>query len=177
MALRCGRAPARAAPRAARHAHAAARSLAPPPPPRAAAAPRRSPPPPPRRAPPPLCALPSWAAALVPSNNVTSSGGAARASLAARSSAPAVARAFYAAVNARDLDAALACVDDDMLYEDMIYAAPFEGKSAVAAHLRNVFAALPSDFAFVVRTCACLLACLTTRFSPRTRSRAHARAD
>ena len=65
-----------------------------------------------------------------------------------------VVRRFYENVNARRLDAAVACCDADCLYEDMIYAAPFVGKAAVEAHLASVFKALPDDFAFVIDDCA-----------------------
>jgi hypothetical protein len=69
---------------------------------------------------------------------------------AAGISAEAVVRRFYAAVNARDLPAALALVDQDCRYEDMIYSGAFIGKAAVAKHLATVFATLPSDFAFAI---------------------------
>jgi hypothetical protein len=154
MALRSMRAPARAAPRAAHRTHTASRRLAPP---HAATPPRsRAPQPPPQhRSPRALAALPPWAAALAAPGGASS--GSASASASANASAPSVIRAFYAAINARDLDAALACIDEECVYEDMIYAAPFEGKAAVAAHFRNVFAALPPDMAFVVRRAFALL--------------------
>ena len=60
-------------------------------------------------------------------------------------------RRFYDAVNARDLERATALLEPDCLYEDMIYAQPFVGADAVAAHLKAVFKALPDDLAFVVR--------------------------
>lgn len=69
---------------------------------------------------------------------------------AAGVSSEAVVRRFYAAVNARDLPAALALVDQDCRYEDMIYADAFVGKAAVEKHLATVFATLPPDFAFAI---------------------------
>ena len=69
---------------------------------------------------------------------------------AAAVSAESVVRRFYTAVNARDLPAALALVDENCRYEDMIYASAFVGKDAVAKHLTTVFATLPADFAFAI---------------------------
>lgn len=99
-----------------------------------------------RRRAPPLArrvvaaAQPPWAA-LLPAGV-----GAARGDAAAER----VVRRFYAAVNARDLPAALALVDQACVYEDMIYVAPFAGKAAVEAHLKAVFSTLPPDMAFVI---------------------------
>jgi hypothetical protein len=171
MALRSMRAPARAAPRAAHRTHTASRRLAPP---HAAPPPRRSTPQPQplQRSPRALAALPPWAAALAPSGGA-SSGSGSNASANANASAPSVIRAFYDAINARDLDAALACIDEECVYEDMIYAAPFEGKAAVAAHFRNVFAALPPDMAFVVRR-ACVCVCDSLSLSARALTPARA---
>jgi hypothetical protein len=151
MALRSAAAARATLPPRSCHQPARATSALPPPrpPPRRAAPARRA-------ALPPPAALPSWASALAGGSGfspprASRPGGAAS-----------VVRAFYAAINARDASAALALIADDCLYEDMIYAAPFRGKAAVAAHFAAVFDALPPDMAFVVRPCgcACVAACV-----------------
>jgi hypothetical protein len=141
MALRSAQAPALPAQRT--RADRAATRAAPPAPHHARSAPRRTAAAPASPASPrPAAALPAWASGFAP---------AARSPTATRSAAAAV-RAFYAAVNARQLDAAMAYIDDECVYEDMIYSAPFVGKNAVAAHFASVFRILPADAAFVVRS-------------------------
>lgn len=46
--------------------------------------------------------------------------------------APGVVRAFYDAINRRDLESALRFIGDDCVYEDLIYPHPFTGREASA---------------------------------------------
>jgi hypothetical protein len=143
MALRAAQASALPAQRT--RADRAATRAVPLPPHHARTAPRRAAAAPASPASPrPAAALPAWASGFAP---------AARSPAATRSAAATV-RAFYAAVNARQLDAAMAYIEDECVYEDMIYSAPFVGKDAVAAHFASVCRILPADASFVVRAFA-----------------------
>jgi len=77
---------------------------------------------------------------------------AARTVVRARAGAGAdsVVRAFFAAFNERDVDAAVALLDEDVVYEDLIYADPFRGRAAVASHLEETMRVLPPGMAFVL---------------------------
>ncbi|MEL7352333.1 MAG: nuclear transport factor 2 family protein [Cyanobacteria bacterium P01_A01_bin.116] len=57
---------------------------------------------------------------------------------------------MYAAINRRDLEAAIACVDEVCVYQDLNFSKPFEGKAAVEALFRDSMNSVPDDFAFVI---------------------------
>jgi len=59
-------------------------------------------------------------------------------------------KAYFAAWNERDMEAAVDIWAEDCQYEDTQYAGAFEGKDALRAHLIKVADALPESFAFVV---------------------------
>ena len=59
-------------------------------------------------------------------------------------------RAFYEAVNAKQLEQALSYVDDACRYEDLNFPLPFCGKEAVRELLSESIASLPGDFSFVI---------------------------
>ena len=115
------------------------------------------PPPAPRAAPraptpaarPRLCASrPPTAAAASTSQSPTQPQTYTTPPAAAR--AEATVRAFYAAWNAGDPDAAAATLAPTVSYWDTIYATPFEGRPAVRAYLAKASAVLGPSVAFVV---------------------------
>lgn len=55
----------------------------------------------------------------------------------------AFAKAHFDAWNAHDVEACLAMVTDDVVYEDAMYDNPARGKEEMAARLRSVFTAFP----------------------------------
>lgn len=57
--------------------------------------------------------------------------------------------AFYAALNARDVAAAAACLDESVRYDVFIFALPFVGRAAVQAHFSRVLNLLPRTLMFV----------------------------
>ena len=69
---------------------------------------------------------------------------------AAEGAAAARIRAYFAAWNDRDMDAACAQFAEDCEYDDTQYNSAFTGKAALKAHLFKVADALPPSFAFVI---------------------------
>jgi len=63
---------------------------------------------------------------------------------------PDVVQKSFSAFHDRDLEGAGALLDDDIVYEDLIYAEPFRGKAAVRAHLERNMQKLPSGMEFVI---------------------------
>ncbi len=61
-----------------------------------------------------------------------------------------VVRAFYTAVNAKNIDNALQYIADDILYEDFTYPDPKVGKGAVQAFLQDVCALVPDGLDYIV---------------------------
>ncbi|CAI7910484.1 unnamed protein product, partial [Closterium sp. NIES-53] len=61
-----------------------------------------------------------------------------------------VAQRMYAAVNARDVAGAVACMAERCEYQDMIYRDALHGKQAVEQHLRRVLHAMPPGVAFII---------------------------
>jgi ketosteroid isomerase-like protein len=59
-------------------------------------------------------------------------------------------RAYFAAWNERDMEAAVQKWAEDCKYEDTQYAGAFEGKEALRAHLIRVADELPRSFTFIV---------------------------
>lgn len=61
-----------------------------------------------------------------------------------------VIREMYDAINARDVARAIACVDDDVVYEDFNFPAPFKGKAAVRKLFEASCSGIPDELAFVI---------------------------
>jgi len=59
-------------------------------------------------------------------------------------------RTMYDAINRRDLDAAIACVDDDCRYEDLNFPEPFVGRAAVRGLFAEFCEGMPEDLAFAI---------------------------
>lgn len=59
-------------------------------------------------------------------------------------------RYLWTEIDLDDSEAALPYFDDDVVYEDLIYGEPFEGKAAVADFLRKTRAAAPKGLKFVL---------------------------
>ena len=89
-------------------------------------------------------ALVATAAARFPFPRVASS---------AKVSAEATVRGMYDAINRRDVEAALAFVDDDILYEDFNFPRPFRGKAAVRKLFEESCEGIPDDMLFIVDEC------------------------
>jgi ketosteroid isomerase-like protein len=64
-----------------------------------------------------------------------------------------VVRGMYDAINRRDVAAALEFVDDDILYEDFNFPAPFQGKAAVKKLFEESCDGIPDDMLFIVDEC------------------------
>lgn len=64
-----------------------------------------------------------------------------------------VVRGMYDAINRRDVAAALEFVDDDILYEDFNFPAPFKGKAAVKKLFEESCDGIPDDMLFIVDEC------------------------
>ena len=62
-------------------------------------------------------------------------------------------RGMYDAINRRDVEAALAFVDDDILYEDFNFPKPFRGKAAVRKLFEESCDGIPDDMLFIVDEC------------------------
>lgn len=58
--------------------------------------------------------------------------------------------ALYAAINRRDLDGAMAYVDDNCVYQDLNFPRAFSGKAAVRKLFEESIASVPNDFKFVI---------------------------
>ncbi|CAK9006738.1 unnamed protein product [Durusdinium trenchii] len=67
----------------------------------------------------------------------------------ARQGARQVMESFYAAVNGRDLEQALAMVDDEVVYEDFTFQEPFRGREGVRELLGDAMS-LPKGLDFVI---------------------------
>lgn len=57
---------------------------------------------------------------------------------------------MYAAINRRDVKAAIACVDLDCVYQDLNFPKPFEGRAAIAQMFEDTLSRVPDDFEFVI---------------------------
>ena len=64
-----------------------------------------------------------------------------------------VVRGMYDAINRRDVEAALAFVDDDILYEDFNFPTPFKGIGAVRKLFEESCDGIPDDMLFIVDEC------------------------
>ena len=80
---------------------------------------------------------------------------AVRAAAAANTevTAESVVRGMYDAINRRDVEAALAFVDDDILYEDFNFPVPFKGKERVRKLFEESRDGIPDDMLFIVDEC------------------------
>ncbi|MEM1368745.1 MAG: nuclear transport factor 2 family protein [Cyanobacteria bacterium P01_H01_bin.15] len=57
---------------------------------------------------------------------------------------------FYAAINQRNLPAAIALIDEDCIYEDLNFSQPFQGKETIQALLTESCDGIPDDLLFIV---------------------------
>ena len=57
---------------------------------------------------------------------------------------------MYAAINARDIEGAIACIDSDCVYQDLNFSRPFEGKAAVREMFEDTLGRVPEDFEFAI---------------------------
>ena len=64
-------------------------------------------------------------------------------------------REMYERINARDVDGALACVDENVVYEDFNFPAPFRGKAAVKKLFEESCEGIPDDLTFVIDASTC----------------------
>ena len=76
-----------------------------------------------------------------------------RVASSAKVSAETTVRGMYDAINHRDVEAALAFVDDDILYEDFNFPKPFRGKAAVRKLFEESCDGIPDDMLFIVDEC------------------------
>ena len=58
--------------------------------------------------------------------------------------------AMYAAINRRDLEAAIAYVDDNCVYQDLNFPQAFRGKAGVRSLFEESINSVPDDFKFVI---------------------------
>lgn len=108
------------------------------------------------------CVLPSPHLACTPTNinlghhpvqvhQAANTEPATAATPSSTSSAPEdIVRAFYTAVNKKDINTALEYIAADILYEDFTYPEPKVGKGAVEAFLQDVCALVPDGLDYVV---------------------------
>ena len=61
-----------------------------------------------------------------------------------------VVQSMYAAINRRDVEGAIAYVDDDCLYEDLNFPTPFQGKAAVKHLFTESCNSIPDDLLFII---------------------------
>jgi ketosteroid isomerase-like protein len=61
-----------------------------------------------------------------------------------------VALNYYTNYNARNMPAVASLIADDCIYEDLVYAAPFQGKTSITGYLKKVEEWIPDDIIFVV---------------------------
>ncbi|CAG9460418.1 unnamed protein product [Pedinophyceae sp. YPF-701] len=66
------------------------------------------------------------------------------------SSAAQSVKAFYGAINARDIETAVSLIAPDVVYEDMVYPEAKRGGDAVSAMFREQVDAMPDDLVFVI---------------------------
>ncbi|MEM8810762.1 MAG: nuclear transport factor 2 family protein [Cyanobacteria bacterium P01_G01_bin.38] len=59
-------------------------------------------------------------------------------------------RALYTAINRRDVEGAIAFIDDDCLYQDFNFPQPFQGKAAVQALFKESCEKVPKALQFVI---------------------------
>lgn len=59
-------------------------------------------------------------------------------------------KTMYAAINRRDVESAIACVDQDCIYQDLNFSKPFEGRRAIAKMFADTLGRVPDDFEFVI---------------------------
>ena len=59
-------------------------------------------------------------------------------------------RAMYAAINRRDVEGAIAQIDENCLYQDLNFAKPFEGKAAIQSMFEDTLSRIPPDFEFII---------------------------
>lgn len=59
-------------------------------------------------------------------------------------------RAMYAAINQRDVESAIAHIDENCVYQDLNFPKPFEGKAAVKEMFEDTLYQVPQDFKFVI---------------------------
>ncbi|MGC9503409.1 nuclear transport factor 2 family protein [Baaleninema sp.] len=59
-------------------------------------------------------------------------------------------RSLYDAINRRDIDGAIALVDDECIYEDLNFPQPFRGKAAVRRLFETSCDSVPEDLLFVI---------------------------
>ena len=57
---------------------------------------------------------------------------------------------YYSAYNKKDIDEVLSLFSEDIVYEDLIYQNPFEGKASVTQYFKKVGNVVPKDIQFVV---------------------------
>lgn len=57
---------------------------------------------------------------------------------------------MYAAINRRDLDAAMTYIDERCLYQDLNFPQAFTGKAGVRSLFEESISRVPSDFIFVI---------------------------
>lgn len=57
---------------------------------------------------------------------------------------------LYAAINRRDLETAIAYIDEDCIYQDLNFPKPFVGKAAVKDLFRESMNSVPDDFQFII---------------------------
>ena len=59
-------------------------------------------------------------------------------------------KAMYAAINRRDLDAAMTYIDERCVYEDLNFPKTFTGKAGVRSLFEDSINRVPNDFIFVI---------------------------
>jgi len=59
-------------------------------------------------------------------------------------------RTMYAAINRRDVKSAVACIDQNCVYQDLNFPKPFEGRAAIAQMFEDTLSQVPNDFEFVI---------------------------
>jgi ketosteroid isomerase-like protein len=57
---------------------------------------------------------------------------------------------YYSAYNNKDIDQVLSLFSEDIVYEDLIYQNPFEGKASVTQYFKKIGDVVPKDIQFVV---------------------------
>ena len=59
-------------------------------------------------------------------------------------------RAMYAAINRRDVEGAIAQIDENCVYQDLNFSKPFEGKAAIREMFEDTLSRIPPDFEFII---------------------------
>ena len=57
---------------------------------------------------------------------------------------------MYAAINQRDVEGAIAHIDQNCLYQDLNFPKPFEGKAAIQEMFQDTLSRVPNDFKFAI---------------------------